>query len=169
MRFESGGESAEGVTAIAQNSDPFTYFASSPIRVCEGIEIDDGTLSVGVLKRATQRDMPTLIRRLFSEEKPAARHRQVEHFDDVLTGTISSVSEDKDGAAAAVPAPGRRRLHRRTHAGRAARRPRRADDRRLTVRRGRRTSYSRTRLRASMPRVTPRKSTTSGAAETTSS
>jgi diacylglycerol kinase family enzyme len=93
----------EGVTTIIQNSDPFTYFASSPIRVCEGIAIDDGTLSVGVLKRATQRDMPTLIRRLFSEEKPAARHRQVEHFDDVLTGTISSVSEDKDGSPRPFP------------------------------------------------------------------
>ena len=41
-----------------------TYFASKPIRVCEGIAIDDGTLSLGVLKRAAQRDMPTLISRL---------------------------------------------------------------------------------------------------------
>jgi diacylglycerol kinase family enzyme len=41
--------------------------------------------------------MPTLISRLFSETKPAARHRQVEHFDDVVAGSVSSVSEDKDG------------------------------------------------------------------------
>ena len=62
LRVETGGgESAEGVTALAQNSDPFTYFASRPVRVCEGVEIDDGTLALGVLKRATQRDMPTLI------------------------------------------------------------------------------------------------------------
>ena len=40
-----GAEPVEGITAIVQNSDPFTYFASRPIRVCEGIEIDDGTLS----------------------------------------------------------------------------------------------------------------------------
>jgi len=98
VRVESGGESVEGVTAIAQNSDPFTYFASRPIRVCEGIAIDDGTLSIGVLKRATQRDMPTLIPRLFSEKKPAARHRQVEHLDDVTAATISSISTDKEGA-----------------------------------------------------------------------
>ena len=81
----------EGVTAIAQNSDPFTYFASRPIRVCEGIAIDDGTLSVGVLKRAAQRDMPTLISRLFSESKPGRppppgralrrRHRGDDHLD----------------------------------------------------------------------------------------
>ena len=58
---------AEGVTALAQNSDPFTYFASRPMRVCEGVAIDDGTLSVGVLNRAAQRDMPGLIPKLFSE------------------------------------------------------------------------------------------------------
>jgi diacylglycerol kinase family enzyme len=103
VRFESGGESVEGVTAIVQNSDPFTYFAKRPIRVCEGIAIDDGTLSVGVLKRATQRDMPTLISRLFSETKPAARHRQVEHFDDVTEATVSAVSEDKNGALRPFP------------------------------------------------------------------
>jgi diacylglycerol kinase family enzyme len=103
VRFESGDQSVEGITAIVQNSDPFTYFASRPIRVCEGIAIDDGTLSVGVLKRATQRDMPTLISRLFSESKPAARHRQVEHFDDVTAATVSSVSEDKDGALRPFP------------------------------------------------------------------
>jgi diacylglycerol kinase family enzyme len=97
VRFDTGAESVEGVTAIVQNSDPFTYFASRPIRVCEGVAFDDGTLSVAVLKRATQRDMPTLISRLFSEAKPAARHRQVEHFEDVVAGSVSSVSTDKEG------------------------------------------------------------------------
>jgi diacylglycerol kinase family enzyme len=97
------GDPVEGVTAIVQNSDPFTYFASRPIRVCEGIEIDDGKLAVGVLKRATQRDMPTLITRLFSASRPAARHRQVEHFGDVDSVTIASVSEDKAGALRPFP------------------------------------------------------------------
>ena len=73
--------------------------------------------------------------RLFSEEKPAARHRQIEHFEDVVTeATISSISEDQGRRPAALPGPGRRRLHRRAHAGRAARRARRADDRRLRLR-----------------------------------
>jgi diacylglycerol kinase family enzyme len=103
VRMETGGESVEGVTAIVQNSDPFTYFASRPIRVCEGIAIDDGTLSVGVLKRAAQRDMPTLISRLFSESRPASRHRQVEHFDDVTAATIASISKDKNGEPRPFP------------------------------------------------------------------
>lgn len=98
-----GREPAEGVTAIVQNSDPFTYFASRPIRVCEGIAIDDGTLSMAVLKRAAQRDMPTLISRLFSESRPAARHRQVTHFDDVTHAVLTTASKDKNGEPRPFP------------------------------------------------------------------
>jgi diacylglycerol kinase family enzyme len=104
LRAETGaGESAEGVTALAQNSDPFTYFASRPVRVCEGVEIADGTLALGVLKRATQRDMPTLMSRLFSEERPAARHRQIEQFSAIAEATVTSVSETKDGILRPFP------------------------------------------------------------------
>lgn len=99
----SGHEPVEGITTIIQNSDPFSYFASRPIRVCEGIAIDDGTLSMAVLKRAAQRDMPTLINRLFSESRPAARHRQVAHFDDVTSATVETVSKNKDGTPRPLP------------------------------------------------------------------
>ncbi len=99
----SEGGSAEGVTALAQNSDPFTYFASRPVRVCESVEIGDGTLAIGVLERAAQRDMPTLISRLFSEKRPAARHRRIEHFAGVSLATVDSISETKDGIARPFP------------------------------------------------------------------
>ncbi|HSR94817.1 MAG TPA: diacylglycerol kinase family protein [Solirubrobacterales bacterium] len=104
LRVEiDGALQSEGVTALAQNSDPFTYFASHPIRVCEGVEIDDGTLSLGVLRRAAQRDMPTLIPRLFSEKRPAARHRQIDHFEGVGAASIASISETKDGVTRPFP------------------------------------------------------------------
>jgi diacylglycerol kinase family enzyme len=104
LRVEtSGGEQAEGITALAQNSDPFTYFASRPVRVCEGIGIDDGTLAVGVLKRAAQRDMPTLISRLFSESRPGARHRQIEQFSAVTEAKVASISETKDSITRPFP------------------------------------------------------------------
>ncbi|MGC1851424.1 MAG: diacylglycerol kinase family protein [Solirubrobacterales bacterium] len=103
LRVEIDGETTEGVTALAQNSDPFTYFASRPIRVCEGVEIDDGSLSLGVLKRAAQRDMPTLIPRLFSETRAGARHRQIEHFEGVTAASIASASETRDGIVRPFP------------------------------------------------------------------
>lgn len=102
MRVEVDGSSIEGITTIAQNSDPLTYFASKPIRVCEGIAIDDGTLSLAVLKRAAQRDMPTLIGRLLSG-KTAAGHKQVAHFDDVTAATVTAISTDKEGAPRPFP------------------------------------------------------------------
>jgi diacylglycerol kinase family enzyme len=103
VRVETDGMAVEGITAIAQNSDPLTYFGNRPIRVCEGIDIDDGTLSLAVLKRAAQRDMPTLVPRLFSETRTAAGHKQVIHFDDVSFATITSASEDKEGISRAFP------------------------------------------------------------------
>lgn len=103
LRVEAGGEEAEGVTALAQNSDPFTYFASRPVRVCEGVEIDDGALAIGVLKRATQRDMPTLITRLFSESRPACHHRQIEQLSGVTEAVVSSISETKEGDTRPFP------------------------------------------------------------------
>ena len=104
LRVEvAGREPTEGVTAITQNADPLTYFASRPIRVCEGIEIDDGTLSMAVLKRAAQRDMPLLLSRLLSGKRSAAGHRRVEHFDDVLAATVSSASTAKDGSPKPFP------------------------------------------------------------------
>jgi len=104
LRVETDvGGPADGITALAQNSDPFTYFASRPIRVCEGVEIDDGTLAVGVLERAVQRDMPSLIPRLFSESRPAARHRRIEHFAGVTEATVASISTGDDGAPRPFP------------------------------------------------------------------
>lgn len=88
----------EGVTAIAQNSDPFTYFSTKPIYVNEGVAIDDGTLSLAVLKRAKLRDMPTLLPKLFSQRKPAVRHRQIEGFTDLTGAVVESISEDRSGA-----------------------------------------------------------------------
>ncbi len=103
FRVESGGASIEGVTAIAQNSEPFTFFADRPIHVCRGVEIDDGTLSIAVLRRAAQRDVPTIVARVFTERLPTAEHRQVEHLDDVTEARVTSISEDSDGTPRPFP------------------------------------------------------------------
>ena len=88
----------EGVTAITQNSDPFTYFSTKPVYVNENVAIDSGTLSMAILKRAAQRDMPTLLPKLFSQRKPAVRHRQIVGFEGATKAVIESISEDRSGA-----------------------------------------------------------------------
>jgi diacylglycerol kinase family enzyme len=103
LRVEAAGREIEGITALAQNSDPYTYFASRPLRVCEGVALDDGTLCLAVLKRATQRDVLTLAPRLLSERLKASNHRQIEQLDDLREVHVTSASVDSDGSLRPFP------------------------------------------------------------------
>jgi diacylglycerol kinase family enzyme len=103
MRLRVAGGTSEGVTAIAQNSDPFTYFGRMPVRVCEGAALDNGTLSVATLGRARQRDVPTIAFRVLSERFRIPNHRQIDHFVGVTEGRIESVSTDSDGSIRPFP------------------------------------------------------------------
>jgi len=91
MRVTVGGETLEGVTVVAQNSDPFTFFGKRPIRVCEGAGLHTGSLGVAVLKKATPLEMPTLIPRLFSgRAATVSKHRQIEPFTNVAEAAVES-------------------------------------------------------------------------------
>ncbi len=103
MLMRVDGSKAEGVTAIAQNSDPFTFFRNHPIRVCEGAAIDNGTLSAAMLGRASQRDLPTVAARILTDRLSAADHSQIEHFDGVTEARVEAVSEDSVGKLRAFP------------------------------------------------------------------
>jgi diacylglycerol kinase family enzyme len=103
MRLEVPGGSAEGVTAIAQNSDPFTYFGRQPMHVCEGAALDNGTLSVAMLRRAAQRDVPTIAARVLSQRLRVPDHRQIDHFVGVTEGRIASISRDREGRPRPFP------------------------------------------------------------------
>jgi len=97
------GEQHEGVTAIAQNSDPFTYFANLPIRICEDIGLDDGAISMALLRRAKQRDMLPIATRVLSRRLHAAKHRQIHAFDDLTEAFVRSISLDEDGQPRPFP------------------------------------------------------------------
>ena len=103
MSVRADGFESEGITAIIQNSDPFTYFRSQPIRICEGVGIDDGTLSLAVLRRAAQRDVPTLVPRLLSGSLDAAAHRQIEGVAGITGASIRSTSTDAAGGLRPFP------------------------------------------------------------------
>jgi diacylglycerol kinase family enzyme len=103
FELEVDGATLEGVTAIAQNSDPFTYFANIPMRICEDIGLDDGTISMALLRRAKQRDMLPIASRVLSKRLHVAKHRQIEEFDDVTKASVRSISTDEDGLARPFP------------------------------------------------------------------
>jgi diacylglycerol kinase family enzyme len=103
MRMRADGTTAEGVTAIAQNSDPFTYFGSQPLRVCENAALDNGTLSIAMLRRAAQRDVPTIATRVLVKRLRTPRHRQIDHLDGVTDCRIESVSRDAEGRIKPFP------------------------------------------------------------------
>ncbi len=98
------GERVEtGITALAQNSDPFTYFAKQPIHVCEDIAIDDGHLAMILLQRANQLDMLNVVPRLLTKKLSAYKHGQVIHFDEMLEAELKSVSTDESGEVRPFP------------------------------------------------------------------
>jgi diacylglycerol kinase family enzyme len=93
VRVSAAGGEFEGVTVVVQNSDPFTYFRSRPIRVGEGAGLDTGSLSLSVLKRASVLEL-TLIPRLLSKRASRVqRHRQVEGLTDVISARVSALDD----------------------------------------------------------------------------
>ncbi len=104
LEVEVDGRTHHGVTALSQNSDPFTYFGRRPVHVCENVAIDDGTLGMVLLKRANQLDILGVIPRLLSPRLSASGHGQVETFERFAEATIRSASTDESGAARTFPA-----------------------------------------------------------------
>jgi diacylglycerol kinase family enzyme len=103
MSVELEGTRFEGITTVVQNSDPFTYFGKTPVRVCEGAALDNGTLSLAVLRRATQRDMPTIATRVFSERFRPHAHKQIDHAEGVTEALVQSAPKDEGGALRRFP------------------------------------------------------------------
>jgi len=103
LRLDVGEAEAEGITAVIQNSDPYTYFREQAVRVCHGAALDDGVLSMAMLGRAAVRDMPTIAARVLSDRFRTADHRQIDHFESVTSGRLASTSVDEGGRARPFP------------------------------------------------------------------
>lgn len=74
---EVGGQRIEGVTAIVQNAEPYTYFGDRPVDMADGASLSSGDLSAIVLRRASVIDMPTIILRAFASGLRVTGHRRV--------------------------------------------------------------------------------------------
>jgi diacylglycerol kinase family enzyme len=93
MAVEVGGETLEGVTAVVQNTVPYTWFSHRPIELGEGTALDSGDLAGVVLRRANPVDMPTVIWRAFSRRARIVRHRQVTGFTGIRELTVRSLDD----------------------------------------------------------------------------
>ena len=94
MRLEAGGRSLDGITVVVQNSDPFTYFRSRPIRVCEGAGLETGTLAAAVLDRASPLELFTLVPRVLSgRSRTVLRSRRVEGVTGMDTAVVRTLDE----------------------------------------------------------------------------
>ena len=95
VRAIANGAELSGVTAIVQNSAPFTYFGSRPIMIGRDVELGDGTLALTVLKRASPAVFATLLPRIFAAREGAvAGHRQIESLSGL---TSLRVEAEGDG------------------------------------------------------------------------
>jgi len=88
-----GGETIEGITAMIQNTTPYTYFGSRPIELAEDVSLDSGTLAGVVLRRASLLDMPTVTWRALSPRARIVKHRRVESFASADAITIRSLDD----------------------------------------------------------------------------
>lgn len=91
LLVEAGDERIEGVTAMVQNADPYTYFHERPVRLAEGATLDSGDLAGVVLTRASPLDVPTVAWRALSRRPRVTRHRHVRGFSGVREVRIRSV------------------------------------------------------------------------------
>jgi diacylglycerol kinase family enzyme len=90
LEVQAAGRTLPGVTAIVQNGSPFTYFQDRPIEIVDGAALDSGSLSGGVLARATLLSMPSIAWRAFSRRARVTRHRHVTGLHGLEELTVRS-------------------------------------------------------------------------------
>ena len=92
LEVQVGDQRVPGVSAIVQNSDPYTYFRKTPLRVCEDIAMNDGTISLTSMQRASlMLDAPGILYRLFSRNGRLAQHRQAASFPRIQHAMVRSL------------------------------------------------------------------------------
>jgi diacylglycerol kinase family enzyme len=93
LEAQIAGETIAGVTAIVQNSTPYTYFGDRPVDLAEGATLTSGDLAGVVLDRARSTDVPTIIGRALATNLKVSGHRHVHSFSGVQGLRVRSVDD----------------------------------------------------------------------------
>jgi len=83
LEAQIGDETIAGVTAIIQNSTPYTYFGNRPVEMAEGATLTSGDLACVVLDRARPTDIPTILGRALARNLKVSQHHHVHSFSGV--------------------------------------------------------------------------------------
>lgn len=102
LEVRAGGERFEGVTALVQNGDPYSFFQKIPLHMAEDIALDSGDLAGVVLQRASPVDMPTVLFRALVQKPRIVKHRRVAGYSGVQSVSVRSL----DGRAMPVQVDG---------------------------------------------------------------
>ncbi len=95
-------EAVQGVTVVVQNGPSYTFAGKRPIEICRGVTLDSGTVSAGVMGRATPLDLATMGARLWFRSLHAAGHRHAISLEGLDTLTVRRA----DGAPVVVQVDG---------------------------------------------------------------
>jgi diacylglycerol kinase family enzyme len=86
-----GEERVPGVSALVQNSTPYTFFGERPVQLSDGATLESGDLAGIVLRRASLAGMPTLAWRALSKHARVSRHRHVHPFSGLRELRVRSL------------------------------------------------------------------------------
>jgi diacylglycerol kinase family enzyme len=93
LEADLGAQRVQGVSAIVQNADPYTYFGNRPVRMGEGASLESGDLAGIVLERARPTDAPTIIWRSLSPHARVSRHRHVHAYSGIERLRVRSLDD----------------------------------------------------------------------------
>jgi diacylglycerol kinase family enzyme len=92
LTIEVDGDSTEVIGAIAQNSDPLTYFRGHPIRVCPAAPLGPEGFSVATLRSARVRDVARLAYGAFTgNDRTAPRHPRMGCWTGIREARLTSL------------------------------------------------------------------------------
>jgi diacylglycerol kinase family enzyme len=95
FRIEVGGDETEVIGAIAQNSDPVTFFTGRPVRVCPAGPLGPEGFSVVTLRSARVRDVARLAFGAFrGNDQTAPRHPRMDNWTDVREVRMTALDPD---------------------------------------------------------------------------
>jgi diacylglycerol kinase family enzyme len=93
LHVSVGERTFDGITALVQNAEHYTYFNGRAIDMAGGATLTNGALAGVVLRRGAVCDVPTLLLRSLAGPASVSRHRQIETFTTGEGVQISSADD----------------------------------------------------------------------------